>query len=234
MRWLAGRDGWRAQGGFVSRGCYDDYLQDLLRKAVATGPANRLLLEPDEAVDVVRLRDGWRIQLAMGRSFDADAVVLGLGAPPPAPPEGADADLLASPRYVADPWSGAGVDAAARHVLLLGAGLTMVDVALSLGEPGRWFTALSRRGLLPLTHAEVPPHPAAPPMGVVDGARVGGGAEREGRATAQGGERSRSRLECMYEAASAKTTVSLITVSSRTALKAGKAGCAPRTWSARS
>src|SRR5689334_22295230 len=46
VRWLAGRDGWRSQGGFVSRGCYGDYLQDMLRKAVAAGPADRLLLEP--------------------------------------------------------------------------------------------------------------------------------------------------------------------------------------------
>ena len=164
VRWLAGRDGWNAQGAFVSRGCYGDYLQELLRRAVSSGPADRLLLEPDEAVDLSRAAGGWRVHLAMGRAFQADAAVLALGAPPPPPPEGADPEVLASPRYVADPWAGGQVEPSAGHVLLLGAGLTMVDVALGLSDPGRRFTALSRRGLVSRTHGEVPPHEPGPPI----------------------------------------------------------------------
>lgn len=164
-RWLAARDGWSAHGPFVSRGCYGDYLQSLLREAVAQGPADRLLLEPDEAVDLRPSGAGWRIRLALGREFHADAVVLAVGAPPSPAPAEADAAFLTSPRYVADPWTGA-VPPSARRVLLLGTGLTMVDVALALSTPERQLTAISRRGLLSRTHQEVGAHsPAAPPPG---------------------------------------------------------------------
>ena len=68
-RWLAEHSGWSVQSGFVTRGVYGDYLQDLLRRAILEGPAGRLLLEADEAVDIEPTVDGWRIRLALGRSF---------------------------------------------------------------------------------------------------------------------------------------------------------------------
>src|SRR5690606_1375848 len=46
--WLATHDGWRSQGGFVTRGAYGDYLQDMLREAMFGGAGgSRLLLEAD-------------------------------------------------------------------------------------------------------------------------------------------------------------------------------------------
>ncbi len=153
-RWLAGREGWSAHGGFVTRGVYGDYLQDLLRRALESAPAGRLLLEQDEAVEVRRAGDGWRVRLALGREIEADAVVLALGVLAPAPPAAAGADLLASPRYIGDPWDPkARLDAAASDVLLIGSGLTMIDAAISLWRPGRRFWAISRRGLVPRPHA---------------------------------------------------------------------------------
>ena len=159
-RWLAGRGGWSAHGGFVTRGVYGDYLQDLLREALETTAPDRLLLEQDEAVDVAPSPRGWRVKLALGRELAADAVVLAVGVLQPAPPPGAEPELFASPRYFADPWSAAvRLDPEAGHVLLLGAGLTMVDVALSLASPNRRIWAISRRGLLPRTHAPVASRP---------------------------------------------------------------------------
>jgi len=160
-RWLRAA-GEAEAGPFVTRGVYGDYLQNLLRQAVdgAYG-VDRLLLEGDEVVALDPVGGGWRIETAMGRALTADAVVLALGSLPPAPPAAATPELLASTRYVADPWR---IDPAADdlgdHVLLLGSGLTMVDVALSLSRPGRRLTALSRRGLLPQGHGPGPP--AAP------------------------------------------------------------------------
>ena len=160
VRWLSQHSGWRATGAFVTRGVYGDYLQGLLSEAVkgAYG-VDRLLLEADEAVDVRPSGSRWRIELAMGRVLEVDAVVLALGSLPPAPPLAASPELLASPRYVADPWRADGTEELGRHVLLLGTGLTMVDVAFSLGRPYRRFTALSRRGLLPRPHDAAPPAP---------------------------------------------------------------------------
>ncbi|MDP3749776.1 MAG: FAD/NAD(P)-binding protein [Phenylobacterium sp.] len=159
-RWLAGHEGWSAHGGFVTRGVYGDYLQDLLKAAVVRSAAGRLLLEGDEVVDISRAGPAWKVRLGVGREIEAAAVVLALGVLRPAPPAVAGPDLLASPRYVADPWDPKAVlDDEIDEVLLLGAGLTMVDAAVTLWRPGRRFWALSRRGLVPRTHAPVGPRP---------------------------------------------------------------------------
>lgn len=153
-RWLARHEGWSSHGGFVTRGVYGDYLQDLLREALETTPPGRLLLEQDEAVDVQRSGEGWRVRLALGREIEASAVVLALGVLRPAPPAAAGEALLKSGRYLADPWDPkAKLDDEVEDVLLLGTGLTMIDAAVSLWRPGRRFWAISRRGLIPRPHA---------------------------------------------------------------------------------
>lgn len=153
-RWLAGHEGWSSHGGFVTRGVYGDYLQDLLREALETTAPGRLLLEQDEAVDARRSGEGWRVRLALGREIEAAAVVLALGVLRPAPPAAAGEALLNSPRYLGDPWDPkAQLPDEAEDVLLLGSGLTMIDAAVSLWRPGRRFWAISRRGLTPRAHA---------------------------------------------------------------------------------
>ncbi len=166
-RWLAGHEGWSSHGGFVTRGVYGDYLQDLLREALETTAAGRLLLEQDEAVDVQRSGEGWRVRLALGREIEAAAVVLALGVLRPAAPATAGEALLSSPRYIGDPWDPkAKLDEEAADVLLLGSGLTMIDAAVSLWRPGRRFWAISRRGLTPRPHAPTADHgPEITPQG---------------------------------------------------------------------
>ena len=155
-KWLAGHEGWSSHGGFVTRGVYGDYLQDLLRQALETTSAGRLLLEQDEAVEVQRAGEGWRVRLALGREIQASAVVLALGVLRPAPPVAAGPELLKSSRYIGDPWDPkAQLDDSVSDVLLIGAGLTMIDAAVSLWRPGRRFWAISRRGLTPRPHAPV-------------------------------------------------------------------------------
>lgn len=144
--WLAAAGVARPAEAFVSRGRYGDYLQSLLRDEVSDpSRAGRLLLEADEAVSVAPAEGRLRVTLEVGRTFDADAVVLALGLLPPAPPPGAEPEVLAHPAYVADPW---GVDpetAPKGDLLLIGSGLTMVDVALSLAARRSGPCALRRR-----------------------------------------------------------------------------------------
>jgi uncharacterized NAD(P)/FAD-binding protein YdhS len=164
----------RAQGdddgpnAFVSRSRYGDYLQSLLREHVGDPDnAGRLLLEQDEAVDIDWVDGRQTVRLGLGRSFKADAVVLAVGSPgTPSPPRGVDDEVALSPNYFANPWS---LDLAAvptGEVLVVGSGLTMVDIALSLAGDGRRLTALSRHGLLPRTHA--PTRSVAAPVGATD------------------------------------------------------------------
>ena len=142
---------------FVTRDRYGQYLQSLLREATADTASGRLMLEHDDVTSVRPAGDGWSLGLAMGRSLKADAVVLALGNLPPSPPAGTDPALLDSERYVADPWAWRGPRGPGfRDVLLVGTGLTAVDVALTIADGHgdiRMF-ALSRHGLLPRVHGE--------------------------------------------------------------------------------
>ena len=153
-RWLARQAGRCGDTDFVSRSVYGDYLQDLLREAVRTTAPGRLLLDVDEIVDAAQASEGWRLTTRMGRSLEAQALILATGNLPPAWPPEATAGLLASPRFIGDPWSAEDrLRGLGARVLLLGSGLTMVDVALNLAGQGRRLLALSRHGLLPLAHA---------------------------------------------------------------------------------
>lgn len=87
------------------------------------------------------------------RVLEADRIVLALGNPPPASPLPWDAPVLRSPFYVADPWRRRSPPPDG-DIVLIGAGLTMVDVASALMQSARTGTiyAYSRRGLLPQPH----------------------------------------------------------------------------------
>ena len=169
---------WLAQAGvdepekaFVTRDRYGQYLQSILRKATTDGRAvGRLALEHDEVRGLAREGERWRAQLALGRTLIADAVVLALGNLPPPAPVDIDEALAASGRYVADPWAWDPAHTATPgDILLLGSGLTAVDIALSLEgrRPGARILALSRHGLLPRRHMEDPSRgaPARAPKG---------------------------------------------------------------------
>jgi uncharacterized NAD(P)/FAD-binding protein YdhS len=160
--WLSANGGWTSHGEFVTRGTYGAYLQDLLRQTVKAAAPGRLLLDTDEVTAARYGAEGWRLTTRMGRELAADAVVLATGVLPPSEPNGIDPAVLASPDYIANPWAAGDLAHLGKRVLLLGTGLTMVDVALGLGGEERRLVALSRRGLLPRAHARVPAAPAGP------------------------------------------------------------------------
>ena len=98
VEWLQAEGEAAGPDAFVSRSRYGDYLQGLLREEMVEAAAGRLLLEADEAVSLAPDGGGWRVELALGRSFAADACVLALGLLPPALPPGADATVADAPR----------------------------------------------------------------------------------------------------------------------------------------
>jgi uncharacterized NAD(P)/FAD-binding protein YdhS len=108
--------------------------------------------------EVVRLlKDNRGVVLTDGREIKADIVVLAMGNLPPRPPGGGDAWLYDSGFFIPDPWA---VDAFSdidpgEPLLLIGTGLTTVDIALRLTQAGHRgpLLAISRRGLTPRTHA---------------------------------------------------------------------------------
>jgi uncharacterized NAD(P)/FAD-binding protein YdhS len=166
MGGLAGRPGhlveWCAAQGepvegtaFVDRPLFGRYLVALLRDAVAAAPSRPLALRAD-AVAVGPAGGRLRVALASGRGLDAARVVLATGTPPAADLPLAYGSWPRDPsRYLTDPWApGALEGLAGDHILLLGTGLTTVDVALRLAElrPSARLVAVSRTGLLPVPH----------------------------------------------------------------------------------
>lgn len=154
-RWLAARPAdalgevHRTQAGqFASRGLYGCYLSSLLDAAVAGHPG-RLRIECGEVTDLVPEDGRYRVVFADGHAVPAAGAVLAAGNL--APPE------AGSPLYRSNPWAPGTLDGLRPDVplLILGTGLTMVDLAVDLrrsGFPGP-VIALSRRGLTPHWHA---------------------------------------------------------------------------------
>jgi uncharacterized NAD(P)/FAD-binding protein YdhS len=141
---------------FVPRALFGDYMQARVTEALTTGPGAGLAAVRGEAVGLLAPpRRG--AHLADGREIEADIVVLATGNFAPRAPGGADPWLYDHPAFIPDPWAPEAFDGVAGDdpVLLLGTGLTMVDVALRLNATGHHgpILAVSRRGLVPETHA---------------------------------------------------------------------------------
>jgi uncharacterized NAD(P)/FAD-binding protein YdhS len=163
IRWLAlhGPADAKPQA-FVPRHLFGTYLQTMLAATLATDDgAERLRIVPDEATALIEEPNGLRLRLAMGRVIDVDHVVLATGNLPPRDLPCLDTDVLASPAYVRDPWASDALSGigARDDVLLIGTGLTAVDVFVGLSRRGHrgHVQALSRRGLRPRPHAETGP-----------------------------------------------------------------------------
>jgi uncharacterized NAD(P)/FAD-binding protein YdhS len=157
VRWLEARGVPDAPAAFIPRVTYGEYLRELLEAALRD-PSGRLTLVHGEVEDL-DFADDVKAKLA-DRTIRADAAVLAVGNLPPHDPPGLDPEKL-SDRYKGDPWDASVPEnlTDADTVLIIGTGLTMVDVVLLLdarGFKGR-IVALSRRGLLPRSHAPASP-----------------------------------------------------------------------------
>ena len=132
---------------FLPRTWYGKYLRSLL------GPVEHIRAR---AVQVRPRSVGVRIELSDGRCRNVDRVVLASGSSPTAWPERLGGDIR---HWIEDPWvpdilSTLHPD---EPVLLVGTGLTAVDVSLSLQAAGHsQILATSRHGLLPRAHPREP------------------------------------------------------------------------------
>jgi uncharacterized NAD(P)/FAD-binding protein YdhS len=158
--WLAGHGYRVGEEAFMPRGVYGDYLRDLLAEAEGLAAGVQLSRHVGEVVEISERKDrpGAAIELSLrgGGRLEADRIVLALGPLGGGDPIRIPDELKASGVYVADPWAEGALDAARseRAVLIIGTGLTMVDVALSLcrDENGPRIRAISRHGLAPRRH----------------------------------------------------------------------------------
>jgi uncharacterized NAD(P)/FAD-binding protein YdhS len=137
---------------YLPRRLFGHYVSERLEEAAAAGAPN-LIRTRAKARRILAAPGGFHLDLDDGTSLFAHQVVLATGFQAPAlpfPVEGRPA------RVVSDPW---GVNALSfidrdDDVLVVGTGLTMVDVVSNLHRAGHrgTVTAVSRHGLLPLAH----------------------------------------------------------------------------------
>ena len=154
-----------AEGGnrfdYAPRKLYARYLSEILDEAVASGSTT---IVEAEVVAACRNGRGWRLDLGEGAILESGALALATGNQEPA-----ELKVFAGAgrRFIANPWgpdARLALEQLARDggdALVVGTGLTMVDLALSLdtaGYRGR-ILAISRRGLAPRAHAEFEPAP---------------------------------------------------------------------------
>lgn len=135
----------------LPRALYGEYVSAALAEAIQRSPG-RLRVAAAEAVDVepegVRLDDG--------RLLPAEVVVLASGHLPPRWPEGIPEEIRRDPRVVRDAWDPGAIESVGpfERVLVVGTGLTAVDVLLSLRGRGHrgGVIATSRGGRWPEPH----------------------------------------------------------------------------------
>jgi uncharacterized NAD(P)/FAD-binding protein YdhS len=165
VRWLDARGAGPADPqAFMSRGVYGAYLRETFDAARHKALPRASVCEVDsEVVDLVPVGDGFALTTADGKRFEVDAAVLCVGNFAPFPPFDAACAAHDSARYLANPWQRAAYDRVRpdESVVIIGSGLTMVDVVLELQSRHHRgpLTAISRHGFLPLSHRTTEPYP---------------------------------------------------------------------------
>ena len=165
LAWLNARGETPAPGAYLSRRLYGEYLRSVVHSCESTSgqPVDRINAE---AVSARREQHQWIVTCSDGSSIHAQTIIIAIGNLRPGPPS-AFAQFQHAGWWRGNPWA---PDAHARchdgeRVLVIGSGLTMIDVCLSLASGGARprITALSRHGLLPCIHDATDLAVATPP-----------------------------------------------------------------------
>lgn len=148
VRWMGAG---ASPDGFASRRLYGDYVAEIGSRALQRP---RFCAVRDRVVSVRNEGNGFALQTASGTRFTARCVVVATGNPLP-DDDFLPAPIVRAPGYVGDPWRH-DFSVVGGHVLLVGTGLTALDVLVALEAAGHRgaVTAVSRLGRFPHVHAD--------------------------------------------------------------------------------
>jgi uncharacterized NAD(P)/FAD-binding protein YdhS len=142
---------------FLPRLFYGEYVGSLLEEAIGLVSTGKVQWIQGEVTSITREQSILEAQLADGSTLSTQSLVLAAGNFPPANLNipGLSAN---SARYVRSPWSATALLNIPKDgdVLLIGSGLTSVDLVVALKSEGfaGHIHILSRRGLMPQAHRE--------------------------------------------------------------------------------
>ncbi len=156
-QWLLSNGFDYAASDFVPRKLYGRYLRELLDDTIAGASPNAVLnIINDEAENIIFEGDTANVILHSGETIASDKVVLAFGNFPPPHPSVPDLRFTEQPKYVRNVWEKDILSITDKDdaVLVIGTGLSMVDVALRLNDGGHKgpIYVISTRGLVPSVH----------------------------------------------------------------------------------
>jgi uncharacterized NAD(P)/FAD-binding protein YdhS len=142
---------------YIPRKYYGQFVSDVFRTAVReSSPRVSFRHMCMSASGVARGGEEWIVTISDGSNVCADLVAFCFGHAIPAAPCPIGADVEQSPKFISNPWVKDSLTKieSTDSVLIVGTGLTMADVVMSLHERGHTgnLTAISRRGLTPNEH----------------------------------------------------------------------------------
>lgn len=152
-------------GMYLPRNIYGNYLKDVFENAMRNKPENiTVTFVHDEAIDIEIKNNKAVIYFSVSPAEVADKVLLATGNEAPENPPIDDSTFYSSPNYFHNPWLHEAVNHidTSKDVLIIGNGLTMVDIVVGLKEKnhsGKIYS-LSPNGFQILPHRAHEPYKA--------------------------------------------------------------------------
>lgn len=147
---------------FVQRSYFGTYLKEVFQKSIEQAKHITVRVITDEVIDIIKDDDTLHVITAKNHTYVVSRAIVANGIIAPQDPFSVGLDIKLSNLYQSNPWSFRYQDQLKinDHVILIGTGLTTLDHAVSLLRSGKNLTliAFSRRGLLPLPHAQYKPY----------------------------------------------------------------------------
>lgn len=157
LNWLEANGYQYGPNAFVPRKIFGSYLVDVVHAAEEEKHDRvKLNIFEDDAVDVVIEGGKAQVILASGEFLYSEKIVLAFGNFLPPQPSVSDLTFTTAPKYFRTPWNDGVFEKidTGDEVLIVGTGLSMVDVVLKLADSNHSgkIHAISTRGLLPAVH----------------------------------------------------------------------------------
>lgn len=157
LTWLGEKGYDYGPDSFVPRMIFGEYLREVLHAAEDDKHESvKLNIFEDDATDIHIESNKAEITLASGENIYSEKVALAFGNFLPPHPSVSDLSFTSHPKYFQSPWHEGVFETIGKNekILIIGTGLSMVDVVMKLAHSGHEgkIDAISTLGLLPAVH----------------------------------------------------------------------------------